>query len=191
MKAESLIRDPVFQLNPLIWMAKEQPAENPVVRPLFHEHGFSMVYVEQPFPLPPELVGRIRRASVAIGERPEPELILGRLSDRRGLYFEAKAESFGPESSTARQARAHLLATGASFAEVMAPCNEALLCHVTPDDRVPMMTACLTKLHAGLTDSGFQPGLSLFMASPWTAPTLSIGGTQCSGDSVDWTMTGR
>ena len=42
MKTEALLRDPVFQLNLLIWMAKEQPANSYRVRPLFFENGFRL-----------------------------------------------------------------------------------------------------------------------------------------------------
>ena len=54
MNNELLVRDPVFQLNILLWMAKEQPAEGYRVRPVFFEHGFKIIYIEQPFPLPEE-----------------------------------------------------------------------------------------------------------------------------------------
>ena len=40
---------------------------------------------------------------------PEPELILGRNSDKKGLYFEAKASAFKAGDDNCKQARAHLL----------------------------------------------------------------------------------
>src|SRR6185295_1750448 len=78
MKAEALIRDSVFQLNILLWMAKEQPTENYRVRPLFFELRFRIIYIEQPFPLPEEMASDAQGSSLLITLAPEPELILGR-----------------------------------------------------------------------------------------------------------------
>ena len=52
MKTELFLCDPVLQLNLLLWMAKEQPKDGYRVRPLFHERGFKIIYIEQPFPFP-------------------------------------------------------------------------------------------------------------------------------------------
>lgn len=43
MKAEDLIHDPVFQLNLLVWAAKDQPDnEAAVVTPLFSRRGYRL-----------------------------------------------------------------------------------------------------------------------------------------------------
>jgi hypothetical protein len=52
MNHDSLIRDPLVQLNLLLWMAKEQPHEAFVVRPLYQELGFRLIYIEHPFKFP-------------------------------------------------------------------------------------------------------------------------------------------
>ncbi len=106
MRTDALLKDPVFQLNLLVWMAKEQPPENYRVRPLFHERQFEIIYIEQPFAFPEETIAAIEASGLDISKRPEPELILGRRHDNRALYFEAKANSFTTESTTSRQARA-------------------------------------------------------------------------------------
>ncbi|NOX54228.1 MAG: hypothetical protein GXP27_07250 [Planctomycetes bacterium] len=146
MKAEELLRDAVFQLNLLVWMAKEQPAEGYRVRPFFHEHDFEIVYIEWPFPFPVETREAITQSKLDISGNPEPELILRRTHDEKGLYFEAKSDSFGPDSSNSRQARGHLVATGPAFAEVVAPLKSALLCYVVPDDKRKAMCKCLSAL---------------------------------------------
>jgi hypothetical protein len=158
MKTAELIRDSVFQLNLLIWMAKEQPPTGYVVRPLFFENGFAVLYIEQPFPFPEETLAAIRNSPGKISEKPEPELLLGRMSDKKALYFEAKANSFSPASDTARQARAHLLAAGEAFAEVMAPLQFCLLCYVVPDDKRLLMAECLQELAADLAGAALKPG---------------------------------
>lgn len=158
MKAEALIRDPVFQLNILLWMAKEQPTENYRVRPLFVELRFRIIYIEQPFPLPEETASDAQGSALMITLAPEPELILGRDSNGKALYFEAKADSFSPDSTNSKQARGHLLASGPAFGEVLAPLTSCLLCYLVPDDRRTLMCECLTDLANELRAEGLEPG---------------------------------
>jgi len=158
MNVHDLIRDPLFQLNVLVWMAKEQPSTGYVVRPLFFQNGFRLVYIQHPFPFPRESILAIQSSGLDVSERPEPELLLRRSSDQRALYFEAKAESFSPQSSTAKQARGHLLATGDVFAEVLAPLQSCLLCYVVPENSRGPMFECLVELTQEMTDGGFGVG---------------------------------
>ncbi len=158
MNSDLLIRDPVFQLNILLWMAKEQPIAGYRVRPVFFEHGFRIIYIEQPFPLPEEITKAARDSGLRISLTPEPELILGRNQDGNALYFEAKADSFSPNSSTSKQARGHLLAAGPAFSEVLAPLSSCLLCYVVPDDKREQMSSCLSTLSEELTTAGLPPG---------------------------------
>jgi hypothetical protein len=88
MSADALLRDPGFQLNLLLWMAKEQPATGYRVKPVFHQHGFCILYVEYPFRYPPETESRARNSGLDISLGPEPDVILRRSSDQRALYFE-------------------------------------------------------------------------------------------------------
>ena len=80
MSPNEAIRDPVFQLNLLVWMAKDQPHAGYRVRPFFSEHGFELHYIEQPFPFP--TIARSQIESVAqareleINLNPEPELTI-------------------------------------------------------------------------------------------------------------------
>jgi hypothetical protein len=74
------------------------------------------------------------------------------------LYFEAKASSFGPQSSNSKQARGHLLASGPSFSEVLAPLKSCLLCYVVPEDDRQPMCDCLKQLAFELTSKGMAPG---------------------------------
>ncbi|HOC57137.1 MAG TPA: hypothetical protein PKI20_16080, partial [Verrucomicrobiota bacterium] len=158
MKSEALIRDPVFQLNLLVWMAKEQPAEGYRVRPFFFQTGFRPMYIQQPFALPEQAQRAIATATLSITAKPEPELLLQRAADKKALYLEAKANSFSPDSTTTKQARGHLLACGPAFGEVMQPLSQALLCYVLPSNKCGPMTDCLTTLAAELRASSFAPG---------------------------------
>jgi hypothetical protein len=158
VKTEVLLRDPVFQLNLLIWMAKEQPSTGYRVRPLFFEMEFRLVYIEQPFAFPDATARALESSSLAIVKAPEPEMILGRSRDQKALYFEAKANSFGHTSDNSKQARGHLVACGPAFAEVLRPLEKALLCYVVPQDRCAPMADCLTSLTAELRSQTLSPG---------------------------------
>jgi hypothetical protein len=179
MRTDELLKDPVFQLNLLLWMAKEQPLENYRVYPLFYKTGFRIIYIEQPFAFPDEAAIAIKNSGLDISVAPEPELILGRKDNNRALYFEAKANSFGTDSTSCKQARAHLLASGPVFNEVLAPLNSCLLCYVVPEGVRGKMRECLTNLTTKLNNLGLRPG-------PFSSHGLAVSGTQInySWDSV-------
>jgi hypothetical protein len=141
-------------------MAKEQPTSGYVVKPVFFENGFRLLYIEQPFPFPPELMSAIDSSDLDISKQPEPDVLLRRSSDQRALYFEAKSESFSSDSTTAKQARGHLLAVGDVFADVLAPLESCLLCYVLPEERRELMSACLAELTAQLTERELPVGES-------------------------------
>ena len=158
MSAEALLRDPGFQLNLLLWMTREQPPNAYLVRPLFQELGFDLVYIENPFPLPQETIRSVNATGLDVSLSPEPDVLLRRDSDKKALYIEAKASSFSIASSSAKQARGHLLAAGPAFAEVMKPLQQCLLCYVVPDADRSHMDPCLTSLGDELRGAKLEPG---------------------------------
>lgn len=171
MKTDALISDPIFQLNLLLWMAKEQPGNDYRVRPLFYDLKFEIIYIEQPFAFPEGTLQAITDSGLDISFSPEPELILGRKSDHKALYFEAKANSFGPDSSNCKQARAHLVASGPTFSEVLAPLKSCLLCYVVPQEACISMAACLSTLSKELKGKRLKP-------APFSSHGLSFDGKQ-------------
>ena len=179
MKTEALLRDPVLQLNLLLWMAKEQPSDHCRVRPLFYDLGFEIIYIEQPFAFPEEAVKAMKDSALDFSIPPEPELILGRKSDNKALYFEAKANSFGITSTNCKQARAHLIASGPVFGEVLSPLNACLLCYVVPEGAREPMSQCLTALADELQSKKLMPG-------PFSCHGLAVNKTRIvySWDSV-------
>jgi hypothetical protein len=171
MKLDLLLKDPVFQLNILLWMAKEQDAENYYVYPLFHQLGFRIVYVETPFAFPEVTMRAILDSGLDICIEPEPDVVLGRESDNKALYFEAKANSFTPGSTNSKQARAHLVASGPVFEEVWSPYSACQLCYVLPKSRCGPMSRCLTALAGKLRENGLRPG-------PFSCHGLAVKGTR-------------
>ncbi len=139
-------------------MAKEQPADYFRVRPYFWELGFGIVYIEQAFAFPEATARAMKDSGLDIGVAPEPEIILGRNADNKALYIEAKADSFGIESSNCRQARAHLVACGPAFGEVFTPLTDCLLCYLIPEEGCALMPECLATLSAKLSDLRLTPG---------------------------------
>lgn len=162
MSPKEAIRDPVFQLNLLVWMAMDQPAQGFRVRPLFSQHGFQLHYIEQPFPFPTELRREIAVAAAALNLEiklePEPELTIQRPADCQAIYFEAKAQGFSTASSNAKQARGHLLACGPAFAEVYTPLTKALLDYVVPAGDSTEMRRCLAELKTELAAAKLETG---------------------------------
>ncbi|MCX7049770.1 MAG: hypothetical protein NTX50_30345 [Candidatus Sumerlaeota bacterium] len=159
MKTNDLLKDPVFHLNLLLWMAKEQPSKNYRVRPLFYQAGFEIVYIEQPFAFTVQTAAAVQKSELSISLEPEPEMILGRLRDLKAVYFEAKANSFSPDSTTAKQARGHLLACGPDFGEVLAPLESCRLCYLLPEDKREAMSECLRTLTDQLKQKSLKPGI--------------------------------
>lgn len=161
MNSGKVLEDPVFQLNLLLWMAKKQPKDQWRVNPFFHEQGFEVVYIEQPFKFPDEMFKQLQDAQnsgMQISLTPEPDIILAKMDQKKALYFEAKINSHGPDSSSSRQTRSHLVACGPVFAEVLKPLEKSLLCYVLPKDKCKLMDKCLLKLSNELKRKKLKPG---------------------------------
>jgi hypothetical protein len=161
MKTNDLIKDPVFQLNLILWMTKAQPREGYRVKPFFFEQGFEIIYIENPFSFPEETLNSIKSKAmeINISSSPEPDLIIGREKiDGKALYFEEKSNSFGIQSSNSKQALGHLLACGPVFAEVFSPLKSCLLCYVVPEKSCDKMSECLKTLSNDLIEKGLEAG---------------------------------
>ncbi len=176
MRADQFISDPIIQVNLLIWMAIEQPSEGFRVRPFFHEHGFELLYIEQPFPFPPEIRRQVEEAMIkakfTIKLVPEPDLLLENRGQGKALYFEAKRSAFTAQSSNSEQARGHLLAAGPAFGEVFNGLDSCLLVYVVPSPGEQTMRQCLNELGRDLTALGLTVGNS------------SVNALAVSGNSV-------
>ncbi len=193
MKLDALIRDPIFQLNLLLWMARDQPAQAPRVTPLFHRWGYQFLMVENPVPLPPNTVAAVEKSGLDVTVNPEPEMILGHPARAHALYMEAKKESFSAQSSTAKQARGHLLAAGAAFKEIVTPYQTARLCYVLPEDRRALMEVCLEELKSELRAKQLVPaetsthGLEASadgVAYVWDGPFAALVGTNTTRELI-------
>jgi len=167
MSLQELIRNPGYQLNLLLWMAKDQPEvtekDMGLVSPFFHKLGFEYQWIENPFPLTDDIRLQVndlpKDSPVRISLAPEPDLVLKRNRDGKGIYLEAKA-SLAATCEKDKQTRGHLLANGPAFAEVLKPLTESLLCYVLPESDRDAMRQKLDVLTQELAGMGFRPGKS-------------------------------
>jgi len=165
MNLQALISNPGYQLNLLLWMAKEQPTipEMGLVSPFFHELGFEYHWIENPFPLPDAIRLKVNSLPTDMAKlislSPEPDLLLKRSRDGKAIYLEAKA-SMAAVVNKDKQTRGHLLANGPAFAETLMPLKESLLCYALPEAERAAMRQRLEALSQELVSMGFQPGKS-------------------------------
>jgi hypothetical protein len=150
-----LIRDPLFQLNALLWLAQPMPSESEI-RPLLYEQGFTVYAIAPLLGPPPDMRLAAQKAQISMQERVRPDVVLEHKSDRKFAFTECKANSFRPTSSTAKQARSLLVVAGPRAAEVLglAPGQvaDSLLAFMTAQsEQVPLTQTLETlskELHA-------------------------------------------
>lgn len=158
MTLAELTRDPVLQLNLLIWMTREQPKEHYRVRPLFHDAGFELRNIDTEFPLPETVIAAAKSKNIPIRQNPCPDLRIYNLAVQKEIYIEAKASSFGAGSDTSEQGRAHLLAVGPACMASYSPISQVLLSYHLPEEQCGDMLACLADLAEELRGQDLQPG---------------------------------
>ncbi|MBN1426668.1 hypothetical protein JXA88_19145 [Candidatus Fermentibacteria bacterium] len=158
-----MIRDPVFQLNAMIWLA--QPCrEMKSITPIFHDAGFAIYAVEPLLPIPPEVRLQADEAGVSIQQGVCPELVLHSKAERKFLYIECKASSFGAESSTSNQARGLLICAGPRAADILAldpsQISGSMVCYCLPEEHREALCDTLTSLTEELEGAGIGTGPS-------------------------------
>lgn len=158
MTPAELIRDPVLQLNLLVWMTREQPQDFYRVRPLFHEAGFELRNIDTEFPLPETVIAAAKSKNIPIRQNPCPDLRIYNLTVQKEIYIEAKASSFGAGSDNSEQGRAHLLAVGPACMASFTPITQVLLSYHLPEEQCEDMLVCLASLAEELRGHDLQPG---------------------------------
>src|SRR5438093_477808 len=99
-----LIRDPIFQLNAVLWLAQPLPPEFPIT-PVLRHAGFDVHSIAPPLAPPPDVLLALAESGLPHQRSCHPDVILERDADRLFLVIECKANSFGEASSTAAQSR--------------------------------------------------------------------------------------
>lgn len=174
--AGELIRDPLFQLNVVLWLAQESTGDE--VTPLLHSQGFGVFAVDRRLSLTAPTRAALAATSVDSGHAASPDVLLLRSSDGRLLVVECKRSSFGTGSSTAKQARAMILVCGSETANVVGlsgtEFGRALLGYLVPDGQAEPLTATLAALEDEMLNASLVPGESTVLALAEGGPGEAI-----------------
>lgn len=128
--------------------------------------------------LPPDLRLAAQTARISLQEGVRPDVILTQERDRKFAFTECKADSFGPESSTAAQERTLLLVSGPRAAEILALAQRqlasSLLVFVIPEDSHSRLSPTLSSLQTELQGNGMPAGEVAIIGLVMTASDLGI-----------------
>ncbi|MEW6667904.1 MAG: hypothetical protein AB1512_22060 [Thermodesulfobacteriota bacterium] len=162
-RIEDIIRDPLFQLNVLLWLAQPQhPWAQPEIDPLFFEVGFTVHAIAPLLAPPPDLLLACRQRGIGVQDRVRPDVVLVGQQGKQFAFVECKANSFGVASSTANQARTLLLLAGPRSAEVLGFAAGRTLDSIPglflPEEHRFPMAQTLDQLNASLISQGLPAG---------------------------------
>lgn len=138
-----ICNDPLFQLNFAIWLTQPQPPQNFYINPILYQAGLNIYSIAPFFVLPPDIRLAISENNLDCQDGARPDLVLEQKNQRKFCILECKASSFGPNSSTASQARALLLISGPIISELLGPASrgqkEGILCYLSGSNQIEMM----------------------------------------------------
>lgn len=158
-----IIADPLYQTNLVLLML--QPSRRAAVRPLLHEAGFRLLYIEPELVLSKELRDQLIAKEIRINQRIEPDLLL--INDNNDyVIFECKKTMFGsvPQEGKSdgqiKQAGAYLLQTPQNLASALSIQNKDVssswLTYLSRHDPSQPQTKGLQEIARMLEKSGYQ-----------------------------------
>jgi hypothetical protein len=131
-----LLRDPLFQLNSVLWLAQPMPT-GADIEPLLYNGGHTVYAIAPPLTVPLDLRLTAREAPLKLQDSVRPDVVLKRVADARFSFVECKANSFGSASSATEQCRSLLAVAGARAAEVLGlpleQVSTSMLLYVVPE----------------------------------------------------------
>lgn len=156
-----LVKDPLFQLNAVIWLAQSLP-ESSSIHPGFHRLGFSVYAIAPPLSLPLDLRLHAQRLDVPLNASVKPDVVLESSTDRRFAFVECKANSFSVQSSSVNQLRTYLLLSGGQAADALglAPgqVSDSILSLVTAEESRLRLQDTTRETAEALASKGLSPG---------------------------------
>jgi len=176
--ADDLIRDPLFQLNAVLWMTQPLPACADV-QPLLYRRGFTVWAIAPALAPPPDLRLRAQDRKVPLKASVRPDVVTANQEAGRFALTECKASSFGVGSSkNAMQARSHLIVGGPRCAEVLALSSGDVLGTVVaflmPEDQRNAFAPTLGELDAQLSGADLSPGASCILGLRSTPTSIAV-----------------
>jgi len=150
------LRDPIYQLNFVLWMLEDLPGGAPT-RPFLRDLGYTLFSLGSSLPMQPEYRLRIAGAGVDAGQAPAPDVLAVRRESSEFLIIECKGGSFGVASSNCHQARA-LLVVSADLRGPLGlpprPVVNAVLSYLLPEPESADLQETLEQLRRELTSAG-------------------------------------
>lgn len=153
----SLVRDPVFQLNIMLWSVIETPYHDAKIntKPVLRSFGYNLHAIDKKILLPsyPGFESIIRPLIQRRLDPPVPDLWLEHLDNQLDLIVELKASSFGPESDkTVQMTKIISASTNLSLSLGGGPTRPGHVIVVTVSEDMEKMAATLHILRKRLKD---------------------------------------
>jgi len=176
---QQLVGDPLYQVNVTLWMLQPQPQGHVQVKAILRDAGFKLRFIEPLLPLPPDLLARLQRDSLAVsGSPPSPDLLLDG-SEKTAVLWECKRNTFGKQPDKddrpQRQARSFLLHTPPVLVSALAASPASLrntqVVYLTCLAPAHDQSEGLQHVHAELTAKGYT-------VSPFSVLALSADKTR-------------
>ncbi len=144
-----LLRDPLFQLNIILWLTQPMPPQGSIT-PLLHQKDFSVYAIAPALSVPPGIALAVQGSSLQTQQRVRPDVVLKRETDLYFALVECKASSFGVATEQAIQARTFLLLADEPLAEVLGLSPEqiqaSILAYALPHSESALLKATLSTL---------------------------------------------
>jgi hypothetical protein len=174
---DEILRDPLFQLNALLWLSQPLPTTYEIT-PLLYEQGFTVYSLSPLFGLPPDLQLTAQNAQINMQRVARPDVVLRHEGDHKFAFTECKASSFSVESSTARQARTLLVIAGPRSAEILGlgidQVSSSLLAFMVPENECEQSNQTLRELCLELDENHLPIGQFCTLGLLLTKSDISI-----------------
>jgi hypothetical protein len=159
LDAAAILGDPVFQLNVTLWMLQPAPPDAPI-RPVLRDVGYLLSALSRELPAPVALRPGL---NVLVGSdtAPAPDVLAEPPAGAPWLVIECKGSSFGPDSSTARQALKLLAVSGdltSSLGLSTGSERPGFVTYLTRLEERDRLLDTLLELRRRLTDAGLPAG---------------------------------
>jgi hypothetical protein len=159
-----LLRDPIFQLNSVLWLVQPLPSGFEI-KPVLREAGFEVYAVAPPLAPPPDVLLALKDSGLAHQDRVLPDVVLHKGQNRRFALVECKARSFGHRSTTASQARTLIVVAGPRVHESLGvqanEVSQGATVFVLPQADATQIEATLTELRDELITARLPCGATM------------------------------
>jgi hypothetical protein len=145
-----ICKDPLFQINLVIWLAQPLPENNNLnIYPIFYKSDLNIYSIGPKLALPPDIILTIQ-GKIEFQNGARPDILLEAKKIKKLCFIECKSSSFGKNSSTAKQARTILIISGPIISEVLALSTiekvKGITCFLTPSNQTELLKNTLQEI---------------------------------------------